>query len=700
MEPGALLASCAPRTLVVLGAAALVGREFDLSTLHHVVSADPPIVAPGDVLEAISEAERAALLEPVRRSVTRYRFADDDVVAHLVAQHTLSERAELHLRFANVLERTGGPVAAVAEHLFQAAPVVHPDRAVGQGRRAAKDALEVGAFDEAVRFLELTLHAHAFDPEPDLGERADLLVALGEAQVLAGDRTAALQSFSAALALDDTTSGTARAELAARAATAYSSWPTVPQRDTADQGLRELLERALIAIGPDDSIARATLLARLSQSMRWSVDADVGRELIVEAEQMAERLGDRDCLAAVLVARRLLTTTPDDDDERLRLSTHAVGLVARTTHPDLPLALFLHFSDRLAAGDLAGASTASAQLIDEAGRRGSPGPWWFSLRTQASLALLAGRLDQAGQLAVEARAQGKRAQHDRAELSYQIQLLHIRSLTGDVSDLLPFWQEVAPTSPWHRATYAWVAALGGSSGLASNAVEEVLALDLAKVARNANWLPLVATVGDVVVDLEMSDRMAEVREMLAPHAHRIPSIFNGLVCLGSMHRVAGRLADAAEDWDAAEQHLLAAVDAHDRMGAVLLAAASRSEYARMLRHRARPGDAARASSLLQHAIAAARARHADALTARFERSGEAGTLEQQDAPSSALSSRELEVLRLVAQGLTNKAIAGRLHISAATVQRHTINLYRKIGAAGRSDASVYAARHHLLDPDR
>ena len=60
-----------------------------------------------------------------------------------------------------------------------------------------------------------------------------------------------------------------------------------------------------------------------------------------------------------------------------------------------------------------------------------------------------------------------------------------------------------------------------------------------------------------------------------------------------------------------------------------------------------------------------------------------------------LSAREVEVLELLADGLTNKQIAARLHLSAATVQRHTINLYRKIGVRGRSEAAAFAVHHGL-----
>jgi predicted ATPase/DNA-binding CsgD family transcriptional regulator len=61
-----------------------------------------------------------------------------------------------------------------------------------------------------------------------------------------------------------------------------------------------------------------------------------------------------------------------------------------------------------------------------------------------------------------------------------------------------------------------------------------------------------------------------------------------------------------------------------------------------------------------------------------------------------LTARELEVLQLVAAGRTNKEIASELVLSPATVQRHTVNLYRKIGARGRADATAYAYRHALV----
>ena len=61
--------------------------------------------------------------------------------------------------------------------------------------------------------------------------------------------------------------------------------------------------------------------------------------------------------------------------------------------------------------------------------------------------------------------------------------------------------------------------------------------------------------------------------------------------------------------------------------------------------------------------------------------------------SGGLSPREIEVLRLLANGETNSQIGVRLGISINTVERHVVNLYRKIDARGRADATAWAIRN-------
>jgi pimeloyl-ACP methyl ester carboxylesterase/DNA-binding CsgD family transcriptional regulator len=65
-------------------------------------------------------------------------------------------------------------------------------------------------------------------------------------------------------------------------------------------------------------------------------------------------------------------------------------------------------------------------------------------------------------------------------------------------------------------------------------------------------------------------------------------------------------------------------------------------------------------------------------------------------PSGGLTAREVEVLRLLVAGKTNGEIAEELVLSVRTVERHAANIYRKLGARGRADATARALTRGLL----
>ncbi len=84
------------------------------------------------------------------------------------------------------------------------------------------------------------------------------------------------------------------------------------------------------------------------------------------------------------------------------------------------------------------------------------------------------------------------------------------------------------------------------------------------------------------------------------------------------------------------------------------------------------------------------------LLAEFRTLAEAAPKEPVPAQVDALSERELEVLRLVAQGLSNKAIADSLNLSEHTVKTHLANILDKLHLRSRAHAAAYAVQAGLV----
>jgi len=132
-----------------------------------------------------------------------------------------------------------------------------------------------------------------------------------------------------------------------------------------------------------------------------------------------------------------------------------------------------------------------------------------------------------------------------------------------------------------------------------------------------------------------------------------------------------------------------------RMGADTWLAHTAYEYGRMLLARGRAEDASRVASLLTEAAALAERIGMHTLLDRI--SG----LDSPTAPGSALpddlSPREVEVLRLVVRGLSNRQIGEALFISEHTAANHMRSILRKTSCANRTEAATYAHRHGLAD---
>jgi len=160
----------------------------------------------------------------------------------------------------------------------------------------------------------------------------------------------------------------------------------------------------------------------------------------------------------------------------------------------------------------------------------------------------------------------------------------------------------------------------------------------------------------------------------------------------------GLVSAAAGDLEGAKRCLEDAVAFFDRSGAPFETACARLELARCLLALDRP-DAAElqahnALESFQGLGAAAEFDRARSLLRAMEITSRGQT---DDASNLAgLSQREAEVLRLVAQGLSDKEIAAKLVLSHHTVHRHVSSILAKLGLPSRAAAATYAAQHGLL----
>jgi DNA-binding CsgD family transcriptional regulator len=167
-----------------------------------------------------------------------------------------------------------------------------------------------------------------------------------------------------------------------------------------------------------------------------------------------------------------------------------------------------------------------------------------------------------------------------------------------------------------------------------------------------------------------------------------------VACYGAVDRYLGMLAAAIGEWENAAAHFESALALNRRMSAHTWTAHTEYEYGRMLLTHGRAADRFRARALLAEAARSSERLGLDALRDKVRMLGQADV--PHFDPPDGLSARELEVLRLVAQGQSNRKIGQELSISQHTVANHIRSILRKTGSANRTDAASYAHSRGLV----
>jgi ATP/maltotriose-dependent transcriptional regulator MalT len=157
--------------------------------------------------------------------------------------------------------------------------------------------------------------------------------------------------------------------------------------------------------------------------------------------------------------------------------------------------------------------------------------------------------------------------------------------------------------------------------------------------------------------------------------------------------VEGVVAGAEGDLDAARLSMEDAIDLFQQIGAPFETARSRLDLAQVLAALGRTDAAAQQARLAQEALHEMRAER-DAQRAA-ELMSEFDGAESREV-STLLTPRELDVLKLIAQGLSNPEIAQRLVLSEHTVHRHLANILRKLNLSSRAAAAAWGVRSGLV----
>jgi class 3 adenylate cyclase len=577
-----------------LGAAAVIGRDFDLDLLVAVVE-----LAEARLLDLLDEAVGASLLQESSERAGRFTFT------HALVEHTLYEdlgrtrRARLHQRVAEALEEQCGEdpgerMGELATHWGAATVSANPDRALHYAQRAGDRALAALAPDEAVRWYQQALALQTQAHGDDRSERCDLLTGLGEAQRQAGNpefRQTLLDAAGLARELDDV-------DRLVRAVLANTRGLT-SRLGTVDGERVEMLQAAALAL-PDGDPRRAQVLALQAAELHYAGEPSRCRQLAAEAIEIARAAGDQAALAHTLAYVSWAITAPDTLAQRRLLVGELGDLTQRLDDPRLSyLTAVWRFATGLESGDRS--QIESSLLTIRALTASVPQltSGWGLLVDEATWSLVQGDIEASEQWAIQAAEAGAAAGEPDAAMAFGVQLLTLRYLQGRFAELVDQVVQSASEEDGLPAYRAGVALALIETGREDEARELALAEDLRSIPLDQAWSTAMIVWAIVCSRLAIVDRAGELYEMLAPYSDQLaatpPSVY------GSIAWALGALAGTLERHEQAEGHFAAAAEIEERLGALLLLARTRASWARTLIARGRPEDLDRAQSMLEQA---------------------------------------------------------------------------------------------------
>ena len=680
------LSRLASSTTMLLEIAAVIGAEFDIDVLRTAAALEEKVF-----VAALEEAVRSGTIDEVPGPGLAHRFAHELVRRALVDRLTAVRRVEVHLRVGEALERAHAAnparvLAELAHHFALAAPVGGTDRAVRYNLRAAEGAKASLAFEDAAACFATALELGVDDDD----ERTRLELERGASHYRAGQTAEALAAFQSAAAL-----ARARGDVETLVEAALGHEEAASQLMVTGEDSVALLREAITVVGEGDTALHARLLSALSRALVFVGEDEDAGVLRIEATAMARRVGDPGTLAAVLIQEEIRNVHVPLEEALERLTqARDLALELGDLHV-LMEAMWRRITTLVGLGELHAARRELTELRRAAEQGQEPVKLNAAAVFGSAFALCDGKLGEAEALAEEAE-EWTRLMRFPISGEYGVQLFGIRREQGRLAELQPFVQILATSE---QAASAWrpgLVALLVELGMVDEARAELERLRVDGFVGVAGELSSASLVylADAASALGDAESAELLYPLLEPLGGRTVQIGQLVACYGAADRYLGMLAGVMANWDVAEAHFEYALYLNRRMAVHTWTAHTAYEYARMLLARGRTVDRPRAAELLAEASEASK------------RYGLRGLEEKIDAlrgqrPTPAelpdgLSLREVEVLRLVARGHSNREIGKRLFISEHTAANHVRSILRKTGCANRTDATSYAHQQGLV----
>ncbi len=680
----------------VIELAAVAGDVVDPALLVQAcdqgtqVSADLVQLGPDAVLEGIDLAVRAGLL---LADADGYRFAHSLARQAVLDRMTATDLTAAHARVAQVLERRVGEddpglVSQLAHHYVQARALGHGDKAVHYLVLAAEQAVRSLAHSEAAELYERASQLHVAEGPP----RAELLSAAARCHMHAGHFPTAREIYE-----DLATDENPRVQLMAAIGHEDASWRP------SENGQRSLamLSGARRAAALDDhDPLNIRALASMGRAASFTGDPRLARTLGEDALQRARASRDDGLIAHALVATLWQGMGPELAPQLLARALELQEIGSRLGNDDhLGPAAFHRGGFAYIVGDEPAWSSAQRDLTEIALSRGQPFFRYVAGCSRYTHRYAVGDFAGAEHIVAWLDDQFSQEFGGATEGSWGVQQFMLRRVTGGLDEVRPLITGNESFEdhwlPGLLALYTDLEMLVPAARLLTHLCDR-----LEDYRAGAQWAGVLAFMTEAAVRLDDAVAAEVLRPLLTDYTGANLMAGASVAVFGSADRHLAQL-DSVLGAPSADQHFERALEMDRRMGAVTHQVETLAAWSRHRAHRGGPTDApagGRASPTATHLADEARA-----LARRIGHRRVLRDLDADPAPHAeraplpnGLTEREVDVLRLVADGLSNREIGERLFISANTAANHVRSILIKTAAPNRTKAAVFATEHGLL----